>query len=203
MGKYLQTTIPEGGSAGPDLGDGWTYRSELTRCAKAGCRRCGGRTYAHGPYWYAYRHEGGRLLKVYIGVELRRVSEKTAGARPGKLLPKKQLAPKPPARKPLPKTVPARGTDADVHAFVAMVRRIEASGPVRGAAVPVQRVAKALGYTDSDAFRSVQRVAQRADLVELLPWVKTRGTLPSGAERWCLRDSEGRPLAFARAVATA
>ena len=42
-----------------------TYRSELVRCGKDGCSRC-----PHGPYWYAYWREEGRLRSRYIGKHL-------------------------------------------------------------------------------------------------------------------------------------
>lgn len=38
------------------------YRSEYVKCGKAGCRRC-----PHGPYWYAYWRQDGKLRKRYIG----------------------------------------------------------------------------------------------------------------------------------------
>lgn len=39
-----------------------TYRQEYVRCGKKGCRRC-----PHGPYWYAYWRESGKLRKRYVG----------------------------------------------------------------------------------------------------------------------------------------
>jgi hypothetical protein len=42
-----------------------TYRLESVRCGKAGCKSC-----PHGPYWYAYFRENGRLRSRYIGREL-------------------------------------------------------------------------------------------------------------------------------------
>lgn len=42
-----------------------TYRLETVRCGRAGCRSC-----PHGPYWYAYWREDGKLRSRYIGVEL-------------------------------------------------------------------------------------------------------------------------------------
>lgn len=42
-----------------------TYRQESVRCGKPGCRTC-----PHGPYWYAYYREGGKLRSRYIGREL-------------------------------------------------------------------------------------------------------------------------------------
>ena len=42
-----------------------TYRQEPVRCGRANCTRC-----PHGPYWYAYWREDGRLRSRYIGKEL-------------------------------------------------------------------------------------------------------------------------------------
>lgn len=42
-----------------------TYRQERVRCGKRSCTRC-----PHGPYWYAYWREGGRVRSRYIGKEL-------------------------------------------------------------------------------------------------------------------------------------
>lgn len=42
-----------------------TYRQEHVRCGRDNCGRC-----PHGPYWYAYWREGGRLRSRYIGKEL-------------------------------------------------------------------------------------------------------------------------------------
>jgi hypothetical protein len=39
-----------------------TYRLEEVRCGKSGCTRC-----PHGPYWYAYWREEGRVRSRYIG----------------------------------------------------------------------------------------------------------------------------------------
>ena len=44
------------------------YRQEYIRCGKAGCKRCADAP-THGPYWYAYSREAGRLRKRYIGKE--------------------------------------------------------------------------------------------------------------------------------------
>lgn len=44
---------------------GVTYRLESVRCGKPGCRSC-----PHGPYWYAYFREQGKLRSRYIGREL-------------------------------------------------------------------------------------------------------------------------------------
>ncbi|MFN2594263.1 MAG: hypothetical protein ABR579_05180 [Actinomycetota bacterium] len=39
-----------------------TYRLQSVRCGKPGCNSC-----PHGPYWYAYYREGGRLRSHYLG----------------------------------------------------------------------------------------------------------------------------------------
>ena len=42
-----------------------TFRQETVRCGRPNCSRC-----PHGPYWYAYWREGGRLRSRYIGKQL-------------------------------------------------------------------------------------------------------------------------------------
>lgn len=49
-----------------------SYRLEHVRCGKRGCTRC-----PHGPYWYAYWREDGKLKSRYIGKNL------PEGATPG------------------------------------------------------------------------------------------------------------------------
>jgi len=39
-----------------------TYRREEVRCGKSNCTRC-----PHGPYWYAYWREDGKLRSKYLG----------------------------------------------------------------------------------------------------------------------------------------
>ncbi|MFN2589175.1 MAG: hypothetical protein ABR518_00175 [Actinomycetota bacterium] len=39
-----------------------SYRQQFVRCGKSGCTRC-----PHGPYWYAYWREDGRLRSRYVG----------------------------------------------------------------------------------------------------------------------------------------
>jgi hypothetical protein len=59
-----------------------TYRSEFRECGK----RCSG--CPHGPYWYAYWREGGKLKSRYIGKELPREEKKDdAPAEPAKPAP--------------------------------------------------------------------------------------------------------------------
>lgn len=44
-----------------------SYRLESVSCGKRGCSRC-----PHGPYWYAYWWEGGKVRSRYIGRRLTR-----------------------------------------------------------------------------------------------------------------------------------
>ena len=60
------------GDEAPDPGDEASgkpgkvsYRLEPVNCGKPGCSRC-----PHGPYWYAYWREGGRVRSRYIGRKL-------------------------------------------------------------------------------------------------------------------------------------
>jgi len=56
----------EGGVVGGNEAPGKvTYRQERVRCGRENCTRC-----PHGPYWYAYWREGGRLRSRYIGKEM-------------------------------------------------------------------------------------------------------------------------------------
>ena len=40
-------------------------RQEYVKCGKPGCRRATG--LGHGPYWYQYWKEGGKVKKRYLG----------------------------------------------------------------------------------------------------------------------------------------
>lgn len=57
VGPGTEQEDPRGGKV--------SYRLEPVRCGKAGCTRC-----PHGPYWYAYWREEGRLRSRYIGKTL-------------------------------------------------------------------------------------------------------------------------------------
>jgi hypothetical protein len=46
----------------PPTGGKVTYRLAEVRCGKANCTRC-----PHGPYWYAYWREDGRVRSRYLG----------------------------------------------------------------------------------------------------------------------------------------
>ena len=53
--------------------DGWLYRLELVDCGKGWsgrCRKCADGP-GHGPYWYRYRWEDGKMHKRYVGKNLR------------------------------------------------------------------------------------------------------------------------------------
>lgn len=51
-----------GGGPVPPSGGKVTFRMENVRCGKATCTRC-----PHGPYWYAYWREDGKVRKRYLG----------------------------------------------------------------------------------------------------------------------------------------
>lgn len=42
-----------------------SYRLESVHCGKPGCTKC-----PHGPYWYAYWREDGKVRSRYIGREV-------------------------------------------------------------------------------------------------------------------------------------
>jgi hypothetical protein len=48
-------------ASGPRVGK-VTYRQERVRCGREGCSKC-----PHGPYWYAYWREDGKLRSRYVG----------------------------------------------------------------------------------------------------------------------------------------
>lgn len=47
-----------------------TFRQEHVKCGRKGCKKC-----PHGPYWYAYHREGGKLKKRYVGKDLPKKNE--------------------------------------------------------------------------------------------------------------------------------
>ena len=61
-----------------DEGGAVTYRLESVQCGKSGCKTC-----PHGPYWYAYYRENGRLKSRYIGRELPEGVEPTVSSDSG------------------------------------------------------------------------------------------------------------------------
>lgn len=64
--RGLLMTLGDDTAAAAQKGDPEvTYRLESVRCGKPGCRSC-----PHGPYWYAYYRDGGKLRSRYIGREL-------------------------------------------------------------------------------------------------------------------------------------
>ena|SRR5437660_1464788 len=68
----------EGGAGGEPAEGKVTYRQEHVRCGRDNCTRC-----PHGPYWYAYWREDGRLRSRYIGKELPEGSGASSGS-PGR-----------------------------------------------------------------------------------------------------------------------
>ncbi len=57
-----QDLLEQRGAARVPQGSKVTYRLEEVRCGKATCTRC-----PHGPYWYAYWREDGRVRSRYLG----------------------------------------------------------------------------------------------------------------------------------------
>ncbi len=50
----------------PSVGE-WV-EFERTRCARLSCKVCGGKEYAHGPYWFHYfRSSSGKQTSRYVG----------------------------------------------------------------------------------------------------------------------------------------
>lgn len=45
----------------------WTYERRYVSCGKLTCSRCGSGGAGHGPYWYGYRREGGKVRSKYFG----------------------------------------------------------------------------------------------------------------------------------------
>ena len=52
------------GEPGPRAGK-VSFRQQTVRCGKKGCTSC-----PHGPYWYAYWREDGRMRSRYVGKQL-------------------------------------------------------------------------------------------------------------------------------------
>jgi hypothetical protein len=57
-----QDLLEQRGAGRVPQGSKVTYRLEEVRCGKATCTRC-----PHGPYWYAYWREDGRVRSRYLG----------------------------------------------------------------------------------------------------------------------------------------
>ena len=47
----------------------FTYELEYVKCGKPNCW-CAGREQGHGPYWYRYWRENGKLKRRYVGKTL-------------------------------------------------------------------------------------------------------------------------------------
>ena len=72
--RDLRTFPDRARSSSPYLhdADGWLYRLELVDCGKGWsgrCRKCANGP-GHGPYWYRYRWEDGKMHKRYVGKRL-------------------------------------------------------------------------------------------------------------------------------------
>jgi hypothetical protein len=49
------------------------YQLERVRCGKVGCKCAGEQGQLHGPYWYAYWRDEGKLRSRYVGKQLRQI----------------------------------------------------------------------------------------------------------------------------------
>ncbi|MDX2100027.1 MAG: DUF6788 family protein [Leptolyngbyaceae cyanobacterium bins.59] len=47
------------------------YQREMIRCGKPNCKCAGNERELHGPYWYVYWREAGKLRSRYIGKKLK------------------------------------------------------------------------------------------------------------------------------------
>lgn len=56
----------------------WCYIHQLINCGKAACKKCSGRHYKHGPYWYAYSKVNGKVRSIYIGKTLKLIDSPPA-----------------------------------------------------------------------------------------------------------------------------
>ncbi|MBD1822969.1 hypothetical protein H6F51_10765 [Cyanobacteria bacterium FACHB-DQ100] len=50
--------------------DNRLYQLEQVRCGKAKCKCAGANGELHGPYWYVYWREDGKLKSRYVGKNL-------------------------------------------------------------------------------------------------------------------------------------
>lgn len=74
--SVIETAERTGGNqgVGKPPGDHKTYRSEMVRCGKKGCKCAHGEL--HGPYWYAYWSEDGKTKSEYVGKHLPETQKK-------------------------------------------------------------------------------------------------------------------------------
>lgn len=73
-----QPTPPDSDSKGREVvevqhWDDQLYQLERVRCGKIGCKCAGENGELHGPYWYAYWRDAGKLKSRYVGKHLRRL----------------------------------------------------------------------------------------------------------------------------------
>ncbi|BAU16139.1 hypothetical protein LEP3755_67060 (plasmid) [Leptolyngbya sp. NIES-3755] len=56
--------------------DNQLYQLELVRCGKAGCKCAGMDGELHGPYWYVYWREDGKLKSRYVGKRFKQIQSR-------------------------------------------------------------------------------------------------------------------------------
>jgi len=169
-----------------------TLRLEAVLCGKAGCS-----SREHGPYWYAYWKDEGRLRKAYVGRKLPArfaTPERRAAESAGQ-----QGLPKKSARLArLPKKTPAAAPEVPLEDFAASVK--SAARDVFGAGrfgrdkvfiAAVWRAARRSGRIGKrltlDAFKGELWRAHREGLLEL-----SRADLTSAMPPGLVQESELR-----------
>ncbi|MGG6295566.1 DUF6788 family protein [Leptolyngbya sp. AN02str] len=67
--SLLQESVAKPVSSESRHYEGKTYQQEKRRCYRAGCKCMSGELseVGHGPYWYAYWKDGGKMHNRYIG----------------------------------------------------------------------------------------------------------------------------------------
>jgi hypothetical protein len=130
-----------------------TLRQAYVCCGKPGCHCVADDDPGHGPYWYAYRKQGGKVVSTYLGKQLDRLPD-TATATPA---PKSQ---KPGIRKQQP-AISVTGDDQE-----ALWEAIATVGQSRLSFVRIHRVRAALGWPSARFDRALE-AARRAQTIEL------------------------------------
>ena len=115
-----------------------TYSKQFRRCGRATCPRCGQDQPGHGPYWYGYWREEGRLRSRYFGKqappEAYPDTDLPSRSWLDRALPTPQTPPSPEMRSRGGAT-PAADTDAPAQQRV-RVRRSGATSPDAAGAIP-------------------------------------------------------------------
>ena len=144
---------------------GWLYKQELAFCGKERCKKCA-KGEGHGPYWYAYRWEGGKTRKKYIGktlpASLTEDSEesyvRTEDALPKTSLPKTSLPKTSLPKTSLPKTSLPKTDEGVVENALEAIRSFHN----RGVEPTAAEVAVAVGMKSRPLGRIMKAVGLQA-----------------------------------------